>query len=170
LSARLDAIAEQLRSTRKLAALLAVAVVALIAWSVYTNVRKPTTITLSSGDDWLELSPSVIEMHTGKTSFFVTKGGVSITDKDERAEQYGDTGVKVSNGKAHVWLTVGPRAALSLDTPEARADLIVAGGHASLDVLGAHHEVTLRADKDGAKLEGLGSAQAPPPAETPPAK
>jgi hypothetical protein len=63
-SARLDALARQLRTTRSIALVLAVAVAASSAWTIYIAVHKPEKITLSSNAGTLTLSPIGITLKT----------------------------------------------------------------------------------------------------------
>jgi hypothetical protein len=160
-SARLDALARQLSTTRSIALVLAAAVVGLSAWTIYAQLRKPEkTITLDSEDGTLTLSATGIRLTTKKTNTLAIGGGITLEEeKNGGSLMLLPSRIHLSRpAGAEVVLSVSDRgqySGLMMDTENAHV-LVQVGNETSLSVLSKKHHVTLKADDHGGAIDGSG--------------
>jgi hypothetical protein len=162
---RLDALQRQLGATRRFASMLAIAVVALLAWSVYSAVHNPTKLVLEDRGTSLTLAPGEVRLQwPNKSSAELGVDGLWVRDEGKGTMHLSSWSLDMMMGKARTSLHVVPdHASLELVsmTKDGHMVSVLAGTNTDTGELsvGAPHDhaVTLRADAEGGHVVGLGS-------------
>jgi hypothetical protein len=161
---RLNALQRQLEATRRLASVLAVAVVALVAWSVYGAVHKPTKLVLEDRGTSLTLAPGEVRLQwPNKMSTELGIDGMWLRDEGKGTMHLSSWSLDAMMGKTRTSLSVVPdHASLELVSMSKDGHLVsvLAGTNTDSSELSvgapSDHAVTLRANAEGARVFGLG--------------
>jgi hypothetical protein len=185
--ARLNAIQSRLESTRKIAVVLAVLVVVLAGWVVYSSTRKTEKIVLEEGGSSLTLQPSRMMLKVAKYTVSLGLDGLTVSADEKEGRRY----TTVSAGM--VSIATDTKAMITMNALGDNTDLTMMslnGGQAGLTAGTTRSEMRVSSLKDkGVRIEatpeeaaitgigktgfGLGDTELPvqnatPPAPTPP--
>lgn len=161
---RLNALQRQLGATRRLASLLAIAVVALLAWSVYAAVHKPDKLVLEDRGTSLTLAPGELRLQwPNKMSTTLGIDGLWLREEGKSTMHLSTWSLDALLGKTRTSLSVVPdHASLELVSMSKDGHLVsvLAGTNADSAELSVgapqDHAVTLRANAEEARVVGLG--------------